>query len=217
MEFDWKQITADFRQKYEETFIRVALKDNLPYEVFLVSKVNTGKPPSLKLINEKWGDLTVNYDTDLDVNFEYPEIGYFLYQGQATLVFKTYQRQWKRGICSSTLFFCFPYMEIVLHNYAFPLIQEALVTAAFLPRKLYQLSQINTMLNKGSTLSHPLSNSLALGLSLKENNKKLLWFLNKPVGEYNETKKTLVLNEPIIKQEIEDYLKQTDDSDVTIC
>lgn len=213
--FDWEQVTADFRQKFEHTYIRVSLKEGQPFEVFYVDRVVQGKPTYLVLSNSNWGEIKINYDTELEVLFDFPRVGYFNFNDKYAAIFnRNFQRQWKRGLCNQTGLICFPYWPF--RNYL-PLLCEEAITAAFQPRSICPIYQAANTLEFGSYLSVPLSESLALGLTVKENNNLLLWFLEQPIGEYIKEKNTIKLHAAQMQQEVKDFLTQTGEDVAIIC
>jgi len=208
---NWEQIAADFRQKYEGTFIRASFKEGMPLSVYKVTKVVDGAPPQLRLSNEEWGELRVNYDTELEINFDFPEVGYFFFDNKyAMLLTKQFYRQWKRGLCKSTVLFANPYNEFF--SLVDSSVREELVISSFMPRTILPIKVANNCLDTGEAISIPLSNSFALGLHLKPSKLKLLWFLNMPIGEYNLETNQIILHAAQMEQEIKDYLNQTGDS-----
>ena len=202
MAFNWEQITKDFQQKYEKTFIRVKVRDE--FEVFFVTKVHRGEPPYLLLKNSKYGEIQLNYDTDYEISFDYPEIGMFDSKpGIALLCARRFQRQWKRGMSDDTVLFACPYNRFlqVIPTEAC----EHLLTEAFSLRKIRTLDEALYML-QGRVLSICLTSSFSIGQDVREGNKQILWYLTSPVAEI--TGNLISVREPVFTQEIRDYLRQ---------
>lgn len=214
--FNWEQVTTDFRQKFEHTYIRVSLKEDWPLEVFRVGKVVAGKPAYLILRNNNWGEIKINYDTELEVSFEFPKVGYFALDNKSAGIFtRAFLRQWKRGLCDQTGTFVSPYACFGVNHH--PSFNEETVRAAFQPQALCPIYQAANMLALGSHLSVPLSNCFSLGLTVKENNNLLLWFLEQPIGEYIKKSNTIKLHTAQIEQEVKDFLVQTGETIAVIC
>lgn len=64
-------------------------------------KTPTNKAPQIVLWNPKVGALYINLQTDIEIDFSMPVIGFFNHKGRALASKRVAARQWKRGICSS--------------------------------------------------------------------------------------------------------------------
>ena len=204
MAFNWDQITKDFQQKYQETFIRVKVAEE--FEVFYVSRIFRGSPPYMTIHNKKWGELCLNYVTDFEISFDYPEIGMFNFSKGAALLFaRQYQRQWKRGISENTAIVECPYGMFGVGNGV--LITASVLEDAFKERVVLSLANATERLDD-KVLSVCLTNSLSLGHDTRENDGYLLWYLTAPIAEINQ-RKEITVKELVFTQEIKDYLRAT--------
>ncbi|MCR4308195.1 MAG: hypothetical protein NUV80_06575 [Candidatus Berkelbacteria bacterium] len=199
--FDWQQISHDFQQKYEKTFVRVKLDST--FEVFWVHKVCDGIPPYIILSNARHGEIQLNHDTEFEFSFDYPNIGYFNYKDQmACLFFKRFERQWKRGISNETAQIVTPYDYF--YKVTETKLSEKLLEDAFDTRVTRSISAaINLLKNR---LSVSLNNYFAIGLHVKSlTDTYLLWYSNVIIGEI--VKDQIFLREPQFYQEIRDYMR----------
>ena len=204
---DWLQFGEDFKQKYEGTFCRYVSPITNKKEVFKIFQVspkeNSG--PTITLFNNRAGELYLNYSTEAELDFTYPETTYFIHENKALLFRRAYQRQWKKGLCNSTAWISFPYDTIfpTVH----PQIHEDMVVSLFTERPfLVTIDEAKTKLSK-DFISYPLTNNLALGLS-KVRDTHWLWFDHHALAEILENGHILVYMKEYI-QEIKDYLKRT--------
>lgn len=202
---DWKQMGDDFAQKYENTYCRYTSPVSGAKEIFLITSVLSShrEAPSLVLYNSKHGELYLKYDTEAELDFTFPEVGYFSHNGRAMLFSKQYQRQWKKGICSNTALIIFPYPNVKSD----PQLSEDCLASAFNSTRVKSFDEAIIELNK-ETFSTPVSKSMALGPSDKKD-KWWIWFESEPVAELigNE----IQMKVPQFKQEIYDHCRLTGD------
>lgn len=205
---DWQQIGEDFRQKYEGTFCRYISPLTKQKEIFQVSQVrpkgNTG--PDITLFNRRAGELFLNYTTDAELDFSYPECGYFQHEDKALRFYRRYERQWRKGLCPNTASIEFPYNSIYpVQSVGF---KEEVLLSSYSPQKVKSLDEAMRILGKGDCISVVLTKNLALGLAIDEG-KYLLWFESEPIAEILGNKVTLHV--PQFKQELTDYLREIGD------
>src|SRR5688572_17607554 len=115
---NWNQIADDFQQKYVGTFCRYLSPLTKRKEVFMVSAVmyNGDAPFDFTLYNPNKGEIMLTYDTDADIDFSYPETGYFQHGKFAYFFRRRNARQWKKGICDGTVRIEWPYETIYPYN-----------------------------------------------------------------------------------------------------
>lgn len=200
MAFNWELITKDFQQKYEQSFVRVKIDD--VFEVFWIERVSRGDPPYINLVNPKRGVIQLNYTTDFEISFGYPEIGMFNFGDRiACGFFRKYNRQWKRGISTSTSIILCGYNEfyhIVSDEPDYKILFDA-----FKPRQVITIAEAVSR----DCLSTCLNNYFSLGLDIKPGNKRILWYINSPIGWWE--KDTIILRELQFKQELMDYFRDS--------
>lgn len=211
---DWELIGKDFVQKYKDTFLRVRFNENDTLHIVHVDEIELN-PISIRVSNNKIGTIILDYQTDAEFDFTYPELGYFNYRGMAVLFDKRHQRQWRRGICDNTVAFSLPYSNWWGSGWNWgPSFGK--LTAAFRPRPLLlPISHAIEMLDGGKFLSVPLSRDMALGLPITAKGKNYLLFFRESViaSVVNGKKsKTIALSESQFRQEVIDLLNQTGES-----
>ena len=213
---DWDQLGKDFIQRYKDTFVRVAFNSESKYNVMLVEEV-AENPLAVTLVNKKLGRIILNYQTDAEFNFEYPEVGYFNFRGMACIFYRLHLRQWKRGICQNTCRIINPYSEFGIVGRWDNNPSTAKLFAAFRPRRTVALSDALLKLDIGDFLSVPLTSKLAVGLSPSEKYKTpLLWYLDQVIGRVSVLKSgkaKIILGESQFKQEVTDFLNKTFEGD----
>ena len=113
MGIDWGRLGVDFQQKYELTYVRIRLEGQRNLTVFLVKRVQVfpKEPPELHLFNSEKGSIVLRYDTDSEIYFDYPPIGYSYYNNTASYCFRRTGRRWIRGVCDSTINYGNPYFK----------------------------------------------------------------------------------------------------------
>lgn len=202
---DWKQMGDDFQQKYESTYCRYTSPVSGVKELFFITAVQPSnrEAPSLILYNSKHGELYLKYDTEAELDFTFPDVGYFSHNGKAMLFSKLYQRQWKKGLCSATAMIIFPYPNVAGE----PTITEEYLSSAFTPAPVKSFDEAIKELNK-ETFSIPVNKSLAVGPS-EIKGKWWVWFESEPVAELlgNE----IQMKVPQFRQEIYDHCRLTGD------
>lgn len=213
MAIDWYQLGADFQQKYEGTYCRYTSPLNKNKEVFLITLVEPSKvqAPVVSLYNEKYGELFLNYITEADLDFSFPEVGYFQNGKRALRFCRNYERQWKKGLCSATGRFIFPYDAI--REVSYPQVSQALVEDAFKLFESKSLDGAKKFLDEKQAVSVAMSKTMALGVGVKEGDY-WLWFEDEPIGEFRNGK--VILKVPEFAQEIKDFLRDTGDYDRAI-
>ena len=208
MPFNWKQLHADFKQKYEDTYVHVRFKPGSPKELFRIVAVSQsagGLEPTLTLVNSEYGTVQLNYDTEAELMFDWPETGYSFHRKTMAVFFrrrsgKRYQRAPAVGNCE----FAQPngdYLRFPLH------VNEELLKGAFNPQ-FFSWSRAFGMLDDGA-LSVPLSKHLALAHSPSASVAgPVLWFDNRPIATVSQERVT-VREEPF-RQEVVDFTRGLD-------
>ncbi len=208
---NWDQIGRDFAQKYLNTFIRAKVTGK--WEVVFVQEVILGNPPVLLLKNSTFGDIKLNYDTNFELSFEFPKLGYFLHERRAVIFMRQYLRQFRKGIHVHTTNFDCPYAMFIISCQAY--LNEELVKSAFESRSLLSLKKAFQKLKDENLLSVPVTNEMALGIHPFKDTL-LLWYLSTPIAEYIPLDDRLILREKVFTQEVTDYFRNIEDQNVQI-
>ena len=209
MSINWQQHGQDFQQKYEGTYCRYTSPLNGKCEVFSLTsvEVHPASPPDLTLFSPKYGEIFLKYTTEAELDFTFPEIGYFSHEGKALRFMRNFERQWRKGICGGTSRVVFPYDQ--LYEVWFPGITHEILESAFKPFERKSISgALLTLDNSTNVESEPLTKTLALGVGIKDEDR-LLWFENEPIGELKGN--NILLHVQDFRQEITDYLRDTGD------
>lgn len=206
MAFDWRQLSADLKQRYEGTYVWVTFPKSKEESLFRVDQITAAvKEPVLTMSNKEHGTISVNYDTSCELSFRFPDVGYSWFDGTIALYFRRLSaRRWKRGVCGDNSQFATPYSDF------YPLrahVNEATLLTAFKP-KFPSWEQALKVLSSGTVLSVPVSNRIALGLSpTSQITGNIMWFDMKPIAVVSDRDK-IVLKESCFQQEVLDYLKR---------
>jgi len=205
MAINYRQIGHDFAQKYEGTFVHVAFKPGDKPALFQCAGVASSEngPPMLTLVNKEHGTIKLNYQTECEVSFPFPNCGYFWAENRIAAIFqKKHSRQYRRGICSSTASISCPYAAFMPMR--IPISEENL-QSAFKP-VFVQLDDAIGFIQMQLALSVPLSSHLAIGASPSDRvSDYIIWFLGKPVATFNNG--VIRVREGQFMQEIVDYVK----------
>jgi hypothetical protein len=171
-------------------------------------EVQDDGPSDFMIFNDKAGELYLKYDTDTELDFTFPEVGYFQHKKRAVRFARLFQRQWKKGICDATATTVFPYSRI-FGRFGARLDQET-ITAAFnnKPNNLVSLSEAVKLLDSEKYVSVALTKHLALGLG-NEKGENWLWFDDEPIAEVLSDRVRVKI--PSFSQEIKDYIRDTRD------
>lgn len=200
------QLTTDFKQKYEHTYIRVRFPDTQKKKVFYVDTITSGIiSPHLILSNPDSGQIQLNYDTESDIFFDMPPVGYSLYDGKQAILFKKLSnRQWKRGVCigNSTLFS--PYNAWFSNPVG---INTPCLESAY-AGKLVSFQEAVSLIYAKKALSVPFSKTLCLGLSPTLSELPLIWFYDTPIAELHSEGTVVRLHEKHFEQELLDTFQK---------
>lgn len=207
MAFDWAQLTADLKQRYEGTYVFVSFPAEKKEDLFYVEKIeSTRKEPIIRLRNNEIGQISLNYDTGQELSFRFPEIGYSLFEGKVALYYRRLSaRRWKRGVSADNSQIVSPY------NFIAPLrtsVHEKTVRAAFEGKTLTWVNALIALGTNGA-LSIPLTRHLVLGLSpTRAIAGYVLWFDMKPIGTAAVDGSRILVREEPFRQEVLDYVKK---------
>jgi hypothetical protein len=205
---NWAQVGEDFEQKYGGCFCRYLSPLNKQKEIYSITDVEShaSSPPGITLYNEKNGEIFLNYTTEADLDFTFPPISNFQYKDKALRLEKAYQRQWRKGICATTLKVQFPYSGLYpAWTYH---VNEDTLKHAFMPFTPMKISDAVALLDNEEKFSIALSPTLSLGLSHKAG-RHWLWYEDMAIGEV--TKGQVLVHNPLYIQEVSDFVRDTND------
>jgi hypothetical protein len=210
---NWAQVGEDFRQKYENCFCRYESPINKQIEVFriLQVEVNAKKGPDLTLFNERVGDLYLTYNTEAELDFTFPETGYFQGERMALMMSRRYERQWKKGLGDATIrietpYDCvYPITSPYSPNTDFNLTEKQV--KRMFPRPYLSITE-GIKLLKDHIISVALSRRFAVGLGADEKTN-WLWYDFAPIAEVVNGK--IVMKVSQFTQEVKDYLRSSGD------
>lgn len=206
---NWTQIGEDFRQKYEGTFCRFESPLTKEKEIFQIVQVVSypTESPDLTLRNKRHGDIFLKYTTEAELDFSYPDIGYFQHRHLALRFLRQYERQWKKGICRTTTRVQCPMNEIC--TVVDTNIDEPTLVNAFIG-KTHRMDDALNLLKQKQAVSVAVSKSIAVSLS-NTANEYLVWFENEPVGKILGDERQIKVIVPEFTQEIKDYIRNEGD------
>jgi len=205
---DWKQLYQDFKQKYEKCYCSVLLEGyNIPKVFYLEFVEETLKAPLLHLRNNEFGEVILKYDDSCsDVSFKLPNIGLYNSMGNVLMVRRLYQRQFKKGICTSTLYIKSIYQDIYsgFVSASEANLHESLVKILLQPTPTLSLKEGIDALDK--VLATALSPEFAVGLSPRLDGVHILWYYENPIGLVDPVGHRIFLKENQFQQEFQDFV-----------
>lgn len=204
---DWKQLSIDFKAKYEGCWAHITLDGRSQPEVFFLGMVDhaPNEAPRLHFDNDTTGEIMLNYaNSSTDIEFKFPPVGLAnMPDKRVAMIRKRHERQWRGGTCPSTVT-CFD-----IYGFIFPINSEFMfsqvnVEAMFQPRQLLSVREGIKKLNEGH-VAVALSSEFALGCSPTDDENILLFFHENPIGILNEAQQYIRFKESQFKQEFEDF------------
>lgn len=205
---DWKQVSADFRAKYEGCYCFVTVEGEVTPRLYYLSEVeHSSKAPMLYLHNDITGTIILKYDdSKSDIEFKMPEIGLFGYNNKTYMLRRKHDRQWKGTLSRHTMSVVDIYgaLDSTRSIIVSPSWTDELVLAMFEPRPTLSIQQGITKLK--TAVSVPLSSQFAIGRSLTENPDYILFYYESPIGLVSSKDGTVVLKETQFKQEFNDFI-----------
>lgn len=209
MAINWAQVGEDFEQKYLGTFCRYVSPVTKERELFSLLEVvvHDTKAPDLTLFNDRHGEIFLRYTGEAELDFTFPEMGNFQHNDRCLRLERSPARQWRKGLCPSTIKVNFPYSRLYpAWSYS---LDEKTLTSAFNGLAPQKISSAVKALNARSMFSVALSPTLSLGLGEKAKTH-WLWFEEEPVGEVEG--ETVTIYNPLFIQEVNDFIRDTGDN-----
>lgn len=204
---DWKQLYTDFKAKYEHCYALVTFEGNRKSEVFWLSYVEPTSSskemtaPLLHFENEHTGEVILKYDDSTsDVEFKFPPIGLVPYNNQVFMVRRKFERQWKGGVCNSTLRVDNIYGKLGWQTDG---LCSEFLTEAF--KSIKPLSIAEGLKQLTTSVAVPLSKEFAIGLSVTSDESPILFYYENPIGKIDLGSNSPILLENQFSQEFEDF------------
>ncbi len=216
MSVNWLQLGDDFKQKYETTFCHYHSPITKRKEIFQIVNVEpySVQPPDINLYNDRLGELNLRWTTETELDFEFPEVGYFQHDDRALIFRRLYVRQWKKGICPNTAEIVNPYSSISEGAWSYRHLDAPQLTSAFVPFIRKTLTEGLKTLEAGKALSIALTKRIAVGLG-NTSKAHILWYDQEPVAEVLNNGH-IDVREKDFEQEIRDFIRDTGEHGHTI-
>lgn len=180
-----EDILADFRKKYENTFVFVEMPDR-PNEdnLFHLSSIKSGSNGNgvMRLSSDEFGQIQLNFATAHTIKFKFPEVGVFQMGHDAYMAVREPKRQWSRGLCNGNCT-----ISNVANRIANRSVRSAeglsftMVAAAF-AKISYSYRDAIGMLKGGKYRSVALKDGFSVALSVTPSYEFLLLHWNRPVA-----------------------------------
>lgn len=206
MPFNWQQVSADLRQKYEHTFVWVTTQSG-EEELFFIERIteNNAKP-IMQLRNNSSGSIILNYDTSCTISFRFPDTGFFWHEKEALIFQRFSARRYKKGIAADNSEIYGPYdsfSKARVRN-----MTEEMLLSAFKPWFPSYLGAVK-ILEEQHAACVPLNRHIAIGLSPDRDlvGSHIIWAMEIPVAVVVENR--VEIKEAHFKQEILDYFRGT--------
>ena len=205
MAINFQQLNTDFQQRYEGSYIRIRFPNTTDKIVFYVEKITLGKSyPLLHLINDTFGRVQLNYDSETDMFFKRPKTGYFWYQQKVALFYRKLSlRQWRRGVCLNNSQITSDYSQMIFIP-TIGLNTECLDSAY--KREIIPFPTAYQLIKTQQALSVPFSYKLAVGLNVTEKTTPIIWFETTPIAEIHNEGTIILVHEKHFMQEIMDFV-----------
>lgn len=197
-----EEALADFRRRWEGTYVWLALEEKGEDALVYVNRVesNENKVGVLHLTSEKLGSLTINLGSDgHSLQFRYPPVGVFQHGGDAMVFLRRPSRQYRRGICSdnSSMYNVTRSVTGVLSTqWSVGEIQSAF------DHKVSTFADALAQLRKKGIRSVALRNNYALSLSMTKEPDYVLWHWTHPVARISSTGAVVKVLEPAYAKHI---------------
>lgn len=200
---DWRQVGEDFRQKYEDTYCRYTSPISGIKEVFRIASVQPSvrEGPALILVNAQHGELMLKYDTEAELDFTFPAVGYFSHDNKAIMFSRKYERQWRKGLHVQTAQFVFPY-PTVWWSCAW---NESIIKDAFKSTPVRTVADALQELKNGA-YSVPISKTMAVGVA-DVTDQWWMWYEGTPIAVISND--VIEVKVSAFRQEIIDHCRRT--------
>lgn len=95
------EILAEFKRKYESTYVFVQMPDSKEENLFFMTQIQDqgGGVGTMVMDSEDFGRIKLNTATAHTIKFMFPSVGTFQYGSDAFVFHREPRRQWQRGLC----------------------------------------------------------------------------------------------------------------------
>lgn len=178
-----QQIIADFRRRYEGTYVFVEFPNSAKEELFRVDSIEDSDATVgiLCLSSDDYGKIRLNFATDHRILFKYPPIGVFQNGNQAYLFRRLPARQYARGICAGNSEIV-PVTGLIKRHpngLNFQTVKNAFIG------KTYTFREAVAMLESKKFMSVALADGFSLSLSPTAQEGYLMFYFDIPVAWVN--------------------------------
>lgn len=203
-----QQLIQDFEKRYNRTWVWVRFAENGPEYICFIDNVQYDESLDDGLIfltNSKFGQMQIKYKASgAELDFRWPQTGYFQYKNCAIYAHRGHDRQWKRGICKGNFTVSSVFSSVApFQLFARSSLTEDVLLALELSHPI-SLSEAMARLQNGD-LAVAVNRDFAVALSHLKRYERILWFRNSPVASIEGDSVTL-LNQ-MWKQELQDFLR----------
>jgi len=203
-----QQVANDFEKKYAGTYAQAISVGRDPYIVKIENVEYNEGECFITIRSQEFGITRIKYDTDeLELDFTMFPLGYFNYNGFAIYSYRSFERQWKRGMCPGTMRFLNPMAKYSSHAEKASINHSTLVYLRDV--KYLKLTEVIELLRGNYIVSIAVRPDWMLSKDIRKDSEvSLLWYRNLPVATVpivGEPK--VIVKEPFMLQEINDFLQ----------
>jgi hypothetical protein len=200
------EIIADFRRRYEGTFVQVCAEQKNIKVLGKMMRVRADaeKFATLEIATREFGTIAMNMGSEeYQVKFEFPPSGVFQFAGMAIAVRRKAEKQYARGLCAGNCALVPTTANITGGAVSFGLNE---VQAAY-DHKTHTLGQAYTMFKLGQAKSVALRDNFSIALPMSAEKKHYYLFHNYAlVGALDEEGKLVRVMEPVYEKAIAELL-----------
>jgi hypothetical protein len=179
-----QQVLADFRRRYEGTFVFVEFPDSQKEALFKVDRIEESDSTVgiVCLSSNEYGKIRLNFATDHTIKFKYPPVGVFQNGNQAFFFRRLPAKQYSRGICqgNSDVF------AVTNGLYRYPTTLNFTTVDNAFKAQTFGVKEALAMLKGGKHISVALRDGFALSLSLSTQKGLIMYYFDLPVAWLTE-------------------------------
>ncbi len=193
------EIIADFKRRYEGTYVMVEFPDSAKEELFHVDAVSShGDMYQISMTSNNYGQLVINYGSKHKIKFKTPPVGAFQCGKVAYLYTRIPSKQYQRGLSNGNAFITTSFWKIYHNRNA--QWNSVLVQAAF-DAKTYPLQEALTMLIKEKYISVALRNNYTISQYNEVSGPFIVYYMDTPVGTCDASGRAVSIFEKSISLE----------------
>lgn len=182
------EIIAEFRKKYEGTFLHVQMPDSCEDNLFYLASITQVRGEvngTMKLESEEFGKIQLNMGTAHTLKFKFPRVGVYQCGADAFFFRRDPRRQWQRGLASGNCKIVPVWSSIRGSMLNLGEVNFTNVNAAFVGTT-YGYQQALSMLESGKFRSVALERDFSVCLSPCELYPYLLLYRTLPIATLNK-------------------------------